>query len=538
MFVSAGCRKRIVSVVVLCMASYAFADVNPVDIVFTRQAARRLVFDSSQDIPLWSLRPQEAVGLDVMHPSFRVGSSAVPVYAIDGELLRISAPASCRGAMWLGGMNPFAGYHLDIDALEGEGCVGFDFASPDGLDRLSVLLTFTDGKPAATVFVVTERGAETHRQTLYSFGDAAPSAPLLFTVQMLGSGLTVFVQTRGLPQTAGQVNEFSSFLDLRRKDAIHTYRTRLLSELSEGGRISVRHAKGVIDTGVGLADMRAMTYRDGRPYLENGRLWYTLSIRGRTLPQHIQGVFSMDPSVFDLTLEGIILFDRGDGLLRNEIASHIFYDEQSNEWRGITTGFTAFADRVERKQLLAVRSAKDPRFGISIMAASPMELVGDYEDAHLVYDVSVNKWRMLLCENHNGYKAVVRESDRWDGGFERISGPVDVDTTGTVIQMIGQSRYCLFGSAARQIFVYSYPDLKRLGQLTLDLPPWSATSGTRVWANLVPLPQGYMSRYVLLTMDRFNYPGITGPNWSYGAVYLYHGHHPKSDDHPYEYARD
>jgi len=24
-------------------------------------------------------------------------------------------------------------------------------------------------------------------------------------------------------------------------------------------------------------------------------------------------------------------------------------------------------------------------------------------------------------------------------------------------------------------------------------------------------------------MDRFNYPGMQGPNWTYGALYLYYG---------------
>jgi len=37
-------------------------------------------------------------------------------------------------------------------------------------------------------------------------------------------------------------------------------------------------------------------------------------------------VFSMDPTMFDIKLEGIIVFDRNDGLLRNEISSHIYYD--------------------------------------------------------------------------------------------------------------------------------------------------------------------------------------------------------------------
>jgi len=25
-------------------------------------------------------------------------------------------------------------------------------------------------------------------------------------------------------------------------------------------------------------------------------------------------------------------------------------------------------------------------------------------------------------------------------------------------------------------------------------------------------------------MDRFNYPSLKGPNWTYGALYLFHGY--------------
>ena len=59
------------------------------------------------------------------------------------------------------------------------------------------------------------------------------------------------------------------------------------------------------------------------------------------------------------------------------------------------------------------------------------------------------------------------------------------------------------------------------GELDLDLQPhWPKAAG-RVWASLVPLPEGYPYRYVLLTMDRPNFPGIIGANWSYGGLYFY-----------------
>jgi hypothetical protein len=512
-----------------------FGDITPMDIQFTRQAVRRMVFDPAQEILLWSLRPEEIVGLEAMYPSVTLGDSDPARYVLEKRLLTVKADKPSRSTLWMGGMNPFAGYVLDIDSLGGQGMMGFDFAAPEGTDCLSVMLMFKDAKPVSISGIIRRQGKEVLRQVIYTAGESAPSLPFQFRLQMLGAGLTAFIQKDGdLPVAVGHL-DFNAHLDLRRKEAFHTFQTRLLTDLNAGSEVSIRQARSVIDTGIGLADMRAITLRDGRPYLDKDRLWFTMSIRGRALPHHIQGVLSVNPSVFDLKLEGIILFDRGDGLLRNEIASHIFYDEQEKQWHGVTTGFSAFANPQEKKELWAVQSRKDPRFGISIMQAAPMNLVGDYEDAHILFDAAMKKWRMLVCENHGGYKAVLRQSDRWDGGYERISGPVEVDSTGTMIQKIGGKRYCLFGSAARQLFVYSYPELIPLGQLKMDLPPWSTTSGTRIWANLVPLPEGYPSRYLLLTMDRFNFPGIKGPNWSYGALYLYHGYAPDGDVCPYEY---
>ena len=50
-----------------------------------------------------------------------------------------------------------------------------------------------------------------------------------------------------------------------------------------------------------------------------------------------------------MRLESIIVFDRGDGLLRNEIASHIFYDRNAEQWRGLTVGFSAEGGSTENR---------------------------------------------------------------------------------------------------------------------------------------------------------------------------------------------
>ena len=510
-------------------------DVDPLDIEFTRQAVLRPIFDPAFDIPLSALVPEQVVGLEVMYPSMSLDGGKKARYTVDGNKLVIAADKASKSALWVGGANPFAAYDLELSGLKGDGSVGFGFMSLDGKERLCVMLDFEDGKIVSSRSIVYRDGKETYNRVMSDLRNKNYALPLHYRLQMLGSGFSSFIQQDGLPEFAGQL-DFNKMIDLRLKKAIHKYHFRLVTDLNDGAEVKVRKAASAISAGVGLADLRAITYQDGRPYLEDGRVWYTISIRGRALPHHIQGVFSMDPSVFDFKLEGIILFDRGDGLLRNEIASHIFYDENRKVWRGVTTGFTACADlENEEKEIWAVESDKDPRFGFSIMKAHHMSLVGNYEDAHVIYDDSAKKWRMLLCENHGGYKAVVRESNIWDRDYKLIGGPVKVDSTGTQIQKIGSKRYCLFGSSDRKMYVYTYPDLRPHGELDFDLLPWSKTSGTRVWTNVVPLPKGYPARYVSLSMDRFNYPGLQGANWSYGALYLYHGQHPDTDEQPYEY---
>ena len=511
------------------------ADTKPWEIDFSRQSCLRPVLDETMDIPLAELRPDSIVGLEVMHPASNI-SGAKANYTIDNDKLVIANSAKGKNAIWIGGCNPFACYSLDIAKIKGSGTAGVAFTSRDRKSYINICLAFSADKLTGCEMIICKDGKEIKRNKLNE-KLTATDLPARFYVQMLGSGFTCFIEKDGLPVTIGQ-GEFNDQIDLREKDTIHSWHFMLMTELEADSSVEITRAKSALSPGVGLADLRAITYQDGRPYIDNGRLWYTISIRGRDLPQHVQGVFSLNPSVFDLKLEGIILFDRNDGLLRNEIASHIFYDETIGKWRGLTTGFTSYADPThkEKKQIWAVESERDPRFGMSTMKAHEMQLEGNYEDAHIIYDSEAAKWRMLLCENTDGpYRAVVRESNRWDGGFQKIAGPVKVDSTGTQIQKIGNSRYCMFGSADRCMYVFSYPDLKQMGKLQLDLPPWDDKSGTRVWTNVVPLPQGYPARYVALTMDRFNYPGLKGPNWSYGALYLYHGQ-AKDDNQPYEYS--
>ena len=350
---------------------------------------------------------------------------------------------------------------------------------------------------------------------------------------MIGTKLNIFVEQNGVSH-AVNVHDFMQFIDLRRKEYIRSFEFRLLTKLNAGESVITKEATASLTTGAGQADLCAITYKDGAPLLEQGRLWFTMTIRGRHFPQ---GVFSMDPSVFDVRLEGIIAFDRNDGLLRNELASHIYYDTDAKEWRGLTVGMSAYYDTDKKigKQLWAISSKKDPRFGFSIMKAKPVILPNSSEDPHIIYDQEAQKWRVLACAKGGaGFPATLYESDKWDGPYKVIAGPVDVNSTGCLLQKFGSKYYALFGSHDRKFYVYSYPDLKQLGSLDMFRPPWDDKINTRCWPNVIPLPDGYPAPYISLTMDRVNYPGVGG--WTYGALYLYHGHPKNGERDRYEYS--
>lgn len=492
---------------------------SPDQLKFVRQGVRRMIFDQNQSFPLASLEPGKIIGLSVMHPVSHYLDTPSKISISEDQLL-IQSEGESQTGIWFGGFNPFATYTIDLASCTGEGEIGFEFSGADGEEQFFITVGFEDSLLTGTNLRVIRNSAVLADESISVNLSENEKISGKIILQMLGSGLVLYKQDLGLPEVIGQ-SDFSGYMDLREKDRIHSFQSRLFLNLEEA-ELKISKVEMALTTGVGQADIRAITYETGDPLLDQGRLWYTMSIRGRALPHHIQGVFSMDPAVFDIRLEGLILFDRNDGILRNEIASHVFYDRKEEVWRGITTGFSAYANPEEKKQLLAIESKKDPRFGFSIMNAVPFGMVGDIEDPHILFDSEAQKWRMLTCENQAGYKAILLESEHWNKGYQKIAGPVKHNSTGTSIQKIGDQLYCFSGSKEREIFIYTYPDLQEAGVLDMDLPPWSESSGTRVWPNVVQLPEGYPVRYIALMMDRFNYPGMKGPHWSYGALYLYH----------------
>lgn len=519
----------------VCLVHAQAQDVSPLDIQFRRQAVHRLVFDRESAIPLSMLKPSKVVKLSIEHPTIKVSGGATS-YKVDKGLLMASADQPSESALWVGGFNPYGTYDVSFAATQGNsGKAGIEFATPDNKNRLMILAGFKENECTSVHWRIIVDGVE--KENYVDVLAEPVKGAFILRVQVIGTKLNIYVEQNGVSRTVN-VRDFIRLIDLRRKKYIRSFEYRLLTKLDAGESVVIKEATAALTSGAGQADLCAITYKDGSPFLDQGRLWVTMTIRGRHFPQ---GVFSIDPSVFDVRLEGVIAFDRGDGLLRNELGSHIYYDKEADEWRGLTVGMSSWydpkapwfdPDKKIDKKLWAISSKKDPRFGFSIMKAKPVVLPDASEDPHIIYDKEAGKWRVLACAWGKGktkgqFPATLYESDNWDGPYEIIAGPVGVNSTGCLLQKFGSKYYALFGSSDRKFYVYSYPDLKQLGSLNMFRPPWDDKIKTRCWPNVIPLPDGYPAPYISLTMDRVRYPGIG--SHTYGALYLYHGY-PKDGD--------
>lgn len=398
-----------------------------------------------------------------------------------------------------------------------------------GRDILGSALPFPDGvtfvpgaeyRAEVKTLPAGMRIANAAGETLARF--AAPTniaPPFTMHVAVTGANSPAVFATKDGQTTLAYIARLPGGFDPRRQEYV-----RSLSVESYGG---ARKVESRLSPGVGQADVRFVTYgREGRPYIENGRLFFTFSAR---FYASVTGVGSLDAAHPEkgVRFEGVILYDYGDGLFRNDLAPHIFFDDEAGEWRGWACNFSTGSDKLGGRAkggLNAVWSKASPLRGLSIMKAKSLGLEMMHEDPSCVWDPEAKKWRMFVCRFIKGIKAVMLESDSWDGGYREIAGPVPCDSTGTTIAWAGGRRYCLSGSSDLAYYVYSYPDLRMLGKIGMDPTPWGSSSGRphgRGWPAFAELPGGYPHRYILLTMDRENFPGMPKPNWTYGELHIY-----------------
>ena len=291
--------------------------------------------------------------------------------------------------------------------------------------------------------------------------------------------------------------------------------------MSVSGNVTVNSVYSYLDSGVAIADMRPIKYENGDVLFENGKIYFSASLRLQA--GCCQGVFSWIPGTAQLELTGAMFYDCGDGRWRGYVAPSILYHREKKEWYVWVSAF-------EYTHILAHgRFEGDPRFGINVIDVTSMtkaaegddfcDFVGfrGDEDPDFFYDKETGKWYMAICRltpDTKKYSYVFFESDDPFEGYRHIGTSIDgCETGGSFVKIEGEqffvcgnafdkiSEYRIYGKDGMSLAKFNYPD-----------------GGFRGWGSVIPVKMCGRTRYFWMTFDRHKGSGY---NWSYGNVYVF-----------------
>ena len=281
---------------------------------------------------------------------------------------------------YMGQFFPYASYELTFETETGE--VGFGFKLPEGearvLYRQEKICLYANGHFDQADTPCHNNGPQTMIVTC---------RPGYFDVYWMVGGAASFVHTFEVPEFANS-NLKSSF------EQGHV-------SLYAAGAAKVAGASGCIDSGVSQADYRPVRYENGKIMIEQGKIYFTGSIRMQA--QGFQGIFSWVPGTSQIELVGALFFDSGDGKWCGDVASSILYHRSERRWylwvcsfsHGHILGHACFEG--------------DPRFGVNVVDIQLMPTMrpedGIYDFAGLegdehpdfFYDAKEDCWYMAIC---------------------------------------------------------------------------------------------------------------------------------------------
>ena len=385
----------------------------------------------------------------------------------------------------------------------------------------NALLTFY--KDEDNSFVLTQRNVETGKQqfTLEIFKNGASvfrqvlseegvEAPNTLRVHLAGKYLNVLIVKNEKWTVLGSF-DVAEYFELRDLSVLETFSVLAGARLGSGEHISISKLEQYLTCGTAQADPKVLHYEDGEPIVEGNKIWVAMTTRAYDT-QLYQGIYAYDLKTKEWEMSATLVFNKGDGLIRQWSASDVFYDRSDDKWKIFTVSHR------DDHMLYSGESTVDPRFGLVEISCSKVNYasVGNEEDPSVIYDSEVGKWRMALCKAEHGYQTVLMEADTWNGAWSQIAVYTPTSSTGTLIQKIGGQRYVFIGRGESPcpMEVLSYPAMEKIGELSLSEHP----VGKNVWPAIIPVTSDTGTTYYLLTFDRDAWTGQR----TYGNIHWYH----------------
>jgi len=454
--------------------------------------------DFSQDVLDESLYPR----IDLTSPGCN--------FTQDGQILQISNNSELEQQSFfsLGKLCNYVAIDMDIQEQthkSGSACAQLSFYQ-DKDNRFVFTQGDADAENSKLTLEIIKNGSRVLHQTLSEEGPATPNT---LRVHLAGKFINVLLIKNGEWTLLGSF-DVAEYFELRDLSVLESFSLLAGARLGSGESISISKLEQFLTCGTAQADPKVLHYEDGAPIIEGNTIWVAMTTRAYDT-QLYQGIYTYDLKTREWKISGTLVFNKGDGLIRQWSASDVFYDRTDDKWKIFTVSHR------DDHMLYSGESTVDPRFGLVEIACSKVNYasVGNEEDPSVIYDSTAGKWRMALCKAKKGYQTVLMEAEDWDGAWNRIAVYTPTSSTGVLIQKIGGERYVFIGrgSTPCPMEVLSYPGMEKIGELMLSEHP----EGKNVWPAIIPISGDSGTAYYLLTFDR---DAWTGPR-TYGNIHWY-----------------
>lgn len=294
----------------------------------------------------------------------------------------------------------------------------------------------------------------------------------------------------------------AELLDLRRPDTLRPYRLAWGAPGTDGGRggdITCTSVRAGLFGMTGIRDQHLVQHADGRPYVRDGKAYFTATCAGFGFFQQAHwGVFTLD--LADPTrLEQVAqLYSHRDGLLLGDHAGQVVRDDERDRWIVATSSWGDFAfDGVHVRH---VETTTDALHGVHVLETERTPLpteVSSWDPGLTFID---GRWHVSFVESPSQEPfdfhpalAAAPEGAAWHEDLELVGAAEDLhQCEGPVLARVGD----------RWWFLASDGDARRYPVFDLSLDPvgfLDAPYETNIpHPQLVPLDEG---GYLLVTFD-------------------------------------
>lgn len=477
---------------------------NPTALAFKRWFTRRHFYDLR--LPFGELdlatSPLLTGGAVLAPVAIANGGMTLGYTAGNLTLSHATDATMTEGAAQFLALHPFATYEVTVASWTAGayGNMGWEFRSADGSRRIIATWSKSNGR-VQTEYLLNGVSQGLTVQTI------AVTGAFTLRVQFHGRAVSVWITNGGTTTYAGRLALVG--LDLRNPATRAGWTAGILGRGHTDFTFAVSGAAAYL-AGNGHADPRIVSYEDGSPIQAGETVWVLLTTRGVDIPDAYQGVYAYNTATGQLTATGAIFCDRGDGIMRNDTAGHLFYDRTVSRWRYLAIGHSDYPN--PRGNWLAT-TADDLRFGINTVPVAEVDLPGApgaalYEDMQAVRDGA----RWVAVASRDASVSVRMEAADLLGPWAETASAGTNETGDTIVKM-GASRYVLAGTATPAFIARNYDTLASLGALTVDYD----TGGSRVWPVVFPVRTAAGTRWHMISFDRTSPAG----SYSYGRVARY-----------------